>query len=517
MDLPGRPPDAQLIGYAALIDHYGLECASPRRLTAITAIGQRFTERRDGVDWLLLPRSASYRIPGRPIEHLGIALKHEGVDLRVLDRLFRKDIADELAAFVETSRSGLYTRRAWFLYEWMTGRRLPLDDLGPMQYIPALDPNTYIGLRRGERSMRHKVENNLPGVAGFCPLIRRTERLAPDRISGLAEEAQTAVSSADPAVLRRAVSFMLLNESKGSFSIEGERPSRNRLERWGRLIAEAKHIDLSIPSMEALHRLLFEPGDQRFVTYGVRTKAGFVGLHDRDQTPVPDHICARPEDLPGLLTDMFTAFGVMKTGGYDPILSAALLGFGFVFIHPFADGNGRLHRFLLQKALVDLGFNPPGVVLPVSAAILEDLQGYRSALEDYSAPTLDAIEWEPTEDGNVNVLNETGYLYRHFDATRQAEYLVDRVERTIHYSLPAELEYLGRFDDAKRRLAQVIDLPDRLASLFIQFCAQNGGSLSARKREDYFEVLTEQELSRMQAAVQASRIADLGAPTGTTG
>ena len=214
---------------------------------------------------------------------------------------------------------------------------------------------------------------------------------------------------------------------------------------------------------------------------------------------------------------MFTAFGVMKRGGYDPILSAALLGFGFVFIHPFEDGNGRLHRFLLQKALVDLHFNPPGVVLPVSAAILEDLQGYRSALEDYSAPTLDAIEWEPTEDGNVNVLNETGYLYRYFDATRQAEYLVDRVERTIHYSLPAELEYLGRFDDAKRRLAQVIDLPDRLASLFIQFCAQNGGSLSTQKREDYFEVLTEQELSRMQAAVQASRIADLGAPPGTTG
>ena len=518
LELSGRPAETQLIGYAALIEHYGLTCPTPRRLTAFAAVGQRITQRREGVDWLLLPRSAGYRIPGRPIEHLGVALKHEGVDLRLLDRLFQNDLADELAAFVEENKRGLYTRRAWFFYEWMTARRLPIGDLDAAQYVPALDPNRYIVRRRSERSSRHKVDNNLPGVPGFCPLIRRTERLAEDRISGLAEEAKAVVSRADPAVLRRAVGFLLLNESKGSFSIEGEQPPRNRLERWGRLIAEAKDLRLTIASLETLHRSLFDPHDQRFVTYGLRTKDGFVGRHDpRDQSPVPDHISARPGDLASLITDMFSAFALMTSDGYDPLLSAAVLGFGFVFIHPFEDGNGRLHRFMFQKALVDLGFNPPGVVLPISAAILEDLQGYRAALEDYSAPTLDAIDWDATADGNVSVRSETAYLYRYFDATRQAEYLIDRVERTIRHSLPAELDYLQRFDDAKRRLAQVIDIPDRLASLFIQFCAQNGGTLSARKQEEYFAEITAGELSRMEAAVRASGIGQPAwAPT-TTG
>jgi Fic family protein len=41
-----------------------------------------------------------------------------------------------------------------------------------------------------------------------------------------------------------------------------------------------------------------------------------------------------------------------------------------VFIHPFLDGNGRLHRYLIREELSVLGFTPKGIVLPVSAFIL---------------------------------------------------------------------------------------------------------------------------------------------------
>lgn len=512
VELPGRPLDAELLGYAALIDAFELDCPTPRRLTAVAPVGQKTTARREGVDWLLLPRSANYRIPATRIEHLGVALKHEGVDLRVLSRLFSLNIEAELTGYIDANRGGLYTRKAWFLYEWMTGRRLDLPDIQGVQYVPVLDPTVYIGRRRPTRSPRHKIDDNLTGVPGFCPLVRRTERLVEDRIGALAEEARAMVSGADPAVLRRAVGFMLLNESKGSFGIEGETPPRNRLERWGRLIAEAGDIRLSVATLEDLHRTLFDEKQQRFVTYGLRTIGGFVGRHDRDQTPLPDHVSARPEDVPPLVEALLAAFDLLKRSRYDAVLTAALIGFGFVFVHPFEDGNGRLHRFLFQKALVDMGFNPQGVVLPVSAAILEDLPGYRAALEDYSVPTLARIDWEPTADGNVQVNNETAYLYRYFDATRQAEYLVDRIERTIRFALPAELEYLHRFDDAKRRLAQVVDMPDRLASLFIQFCAQNGGRLGGSRRQSYFPQLDGPELERMEEAVRASGIAESNSP-----
>lgn len=509
--LPGRPLGAQLIGYSALIDHYDLDGPPPRRLTAIAAVGQKVTHVHEGVEWLLLPKGARFKVPERPIEHLGVALKHEGVDLRVLNRLFAAAVEQELASYVASNRGGIYTRKAWFLYEWMTGRSLRLEEPYAVQYVPLLDPTQYI-TRRPSRSSHHKIDNNLPGVPEFCPLIRRTERLAADRIAGLAAEARQMVSEADPAVLRRAVGFMLLNESKGSFGIEGETPPRNRLERWGRLIAEAKGISLSPDTLVELHRSLFDTR-QSFVTYGLRTEGGFVGRHDpRDQAPLPDHVSANPEDLPSLLNGLISAFELLKRSRFDPVLTAASIGFGFVFIHPFEDGNGRLHRFLFQKALVDMGFNPPGVVLPVSAAILEDMLGYRNALEDYSAPTLPYIEWEATERGNVRVLNETAHLYRYFDATRQAEYLVDRIERTIRFDLPAELAYLHRFDDAKRRITEIVDLPDRLVSLFIQFCAQNHGSLSQRRREEYFSAIEDDQLARLEAAVRASGIAELAQP-----
>ena len=181
-----------------------------------------------------------------------------------------------------------------------------------------------------------------------------------------------------------------------------------------------------------------------------------------------------------------------------------------MFIHPFEDGNGRLHRFLIQKALVDSGFNPPGVILPVSAAIREDLLGYRAALEDYSLATLKFIDWVSTEQGNVTVTNETDYLYRYFDATRQAEYLVDRIDRTVRFSLPAELEFLQKFDTLKQVISAEIDLPDRIMSLFIQFCAQNAGKISRAKRDQYFSILDDNTIERLEHLVCASGIVDLG-------
>ena len=141
--------------------------------------------------------------------------------------------------------------------------------------------------------------------------------------------------------------------------------------------------------------------------------------------------------------------------------------------------------------------------------ILQDLLGYRAALEDYSVPTLQGIEWEPDQDGNVRVTNDTAYLYRYFDATRQAEYLLDRIEQTVRFSLPAELAYLHRFDEAKRLIAQVADMPDRLVSLFIQFCNQNEGRLSRQKRDIFFAELTDAEVSALEAAVEASGIGGL--------
>ena len=142
--------------------------------------------------------------------------------------------------------------------------------------------------------------------------------------------------------------------------------------------------------------------------------------------------------------------------------------------------------------------------------MLGDLLGYRAALEDDSASTLPFIEWEPTPHGNVRVTSNTADLYRYFDATRQAEYLADCIERTVRIALPAELKFLHRFDDAKRRMAGLVDIPDRLVSLFIQFCVQDNGRLSARKRTDFFPGLSDELVTALEQAARASGITDPG-------
>jgi hypothetical protein len=175
------------------------------------------------------------------------------------------------------------------------------------------------------------------------------------------------------------------------------------------------------------------------------------------------------------------------------------LAFGFVYVHPFEDGNGRLDRYLIHHVLAEHGFNPPGMVFPVSAAILDRIADYRKILESYSARLLPLIEWEPTDQGNVRVLNDTGDYYRFFDATPHAEFLYECVEWTIEVDLPAETSFLKGYDSFRRRVEDIVDMPDSTVDLLFRFLRQNDGTLSRRAREREFAELTEDEVARIEA------------------
>ena len=222
----------------------------------------------------------------------------------------------------------------------------------------------------------------------------------------LASKAQAAVAAVPRDILARTAAFLLLKDSKSSYAIEGERAPQDRIQRWGRAIGEAGRQALSLEELLRLQTIVI--GDTRFVKLGLREEGGFVGEHDRDtHLPLPDHIIARPEDLPSLVDGMI-AFDRSGARHMDGVIAAAVLSFGFVYIHPFVDGNGRIHRYLIHHALAGRGFNPAGVVFPVSSAILERIDAYRAVLEDYSRRLLPVVEWDATADGNVNVQERHG-------------------------------------------------------------------------------------------------------------
>ena len=185
------------------------------------------------------------------------------------------------------------------------------------------------------------------------------------------------------------------------------------------------------------------------------------------------------------------------------MIAATALAFGFVYVHPFVDGNGRIHRYLIHHVLAQRGFNPSGIVFPISAAILERLDAYRAVLEDYSRRLLPAIDWRPTGDGNVEVLNDTADFYRFFDATPHAEFLYACVRKTIEEDLPRETKFLARYDQFRSRIDAIVDMPDRTIDLLFRFLHQHGGQLSKRAREAEFAQLTETEVTAVERAYES--------------
>ena len=298
-------------------------------------------------------------------------------------------------------------------------------------------------------------------------------------------------------MLARAAAFLLLKDSKASYAIEGERPAHNRVERWGRAIGQAGQQRLTTEELLRLQEIVI--ADRRFTHMGWRTEGGFIGVHDRlTNAPVPDHISARWQDVTALVQGLIDTDIRLSDSDYDPVLTATLIAFGFVFIHPFEDGNGRIHRYLIHHVLAEKGFSPKGLVFPVSAAILEHMEDYRQTLEDYSKPRLALIDWKSTPSGNIDVQNDTIDLYRYFDATCQAEFLYECVRQTVERILPEEVNYLARHDQMRTFIETHFDMPDKLIETLIGFLRQGNGRFSKRARTKEFQALTDEETTMLE-------------------
>lgn len=431
--------------------------------------------------------------------HLNFAMRYEHVDLLVLKRIFQAIPPESMKDYVQSAPTSIFTRRAWYLYELLTGSNLKLKDAPTVASIDLLDPHEYFTKPNGILSRRHKVRDNLLGTSRFSPIIRKTEALTAFVNKDLSRSALSIIGRVSKAVIARAASFLLLADSQASFQIEGERPPRNRIERWGRAVMQAGKNPLTKDELIRLQGILIE--DNRFVQPGLRTEGVFLGEHTADGEPLPEFIGARSEDLDELLESLIEANTAMRDAELDPVLQAAATAFGFVYVHPFADGNGRLHRCIIHHTLADRRFTPSGMLFPVSSVMLDWIDSYRETLQAHSSPLMEFIEWTPTPKGNVQVTNDTSDLYRYFDCTQAAEFLYRCVQRTIDVDLPREIDYLSRRDEAVKDIMSLVEMPDRLAEQFVLYVHRNGGKLPNKRRKE-FSALTEKELSQMEEIVR---------------
>lgn len=489
------PRDTELAGYAALIAM--LEVEAPISTPSAVANASVKGGRKVQGGWTIFDKRF---MPKNTLAgQLAFALRHEQTDLLILKRLFQKISPDDIASIAEAEPTGATTRRIWFFYEWLTEKRVAVPDLEQGNYVEALDSRDYF-TSQPVNSQRHRVRDNLLGTPSFCPILRRSDflsRMVDHRWSDAAKEL---VGAIDRQVVARAASFLLLADSQASYQIEGERPPRNRLELWMRAVARAGRRPLSIDELVRLQHIVIEEG--RFIKHGLRDAGGFIGGRDWNNDPSPEHVSARHEDIAELFQGIITCGERMATSEVDAVLQASIMAFAFVFIHPFEDGNGRLHRYMIHHVLAERGYTPTGMIFPVSSVLLKRQAEYGERLRAFTEPLLPFIEWVPTEKQNVRVLNDTADLYRFGDYTEITEFLYECVVTTIEHDLPREIEYLARFDEAKGRIQSFIEMPDEMISSLINFIWQNEGLLAKKHRRGEFEKMTDIEVAATEAVVK---------------
>ena len=498
--MPTSSKEPRPVGYLWLQKRHALNCLPHYVESQVANQNVRRTNSTPNKTAEVYPKS--YWPGETDFDHLEFALKHEGANLGLLRRLLPRYSTKEVAAWVLARPTSAYRRRVWYLYEEFSGKRLALADVTRGNYVDLIDSDSYYtGV--GIRSPRHRVSVNLLGGTDFSPMVRRTRLLKTAEAKRLDEKCRKIIQGIAPEIYARAMQFLYTKETKSSYALEKETPDQKRSQRFVDALRGAAQRDYLLK--DALVELQGTILDARFANAGWRDSVGEQNYVSRSLSLTEEEvhfIPPKPEDLPGLMTAFLSAARRTLDSGIPPVIAAAAIAYPFVFLHPFSDGNGRMHRFLIHYVLSCLRFAPEGMVFPVSATMLHRPRDYDASLEAFSKPLLPLVEYKLDARGKMKVLNETRDFYRYVDCTLMAELLFGFVEETIERELPAEIQFLQQYDIARRLMREVLDLPNRTADLFLRLCVQNQGRLSKTKRKlPDFTKLTADEMVQLEEAV----------------
>jgi hypothetical protein len=132
--------------------------------------------------------------------------------------------------------------------------------------------------------------------------------------------------------------------------------------------------------------------------------------------------------------------------------------------------------------------------------MLRDQLAYDQVLERFSTSIMPFIRYDLDPARGMTVHNDTASLYRYFDATPEVEYLYRCIEETIQRDLRDEIGFIAVFDAALHAVLDIVDMPNRRASLLIKLILQNKGELSKGKRTAFAEI-SDEEIARIESAV----------------
>ncbi|OHX65122.1 Fic family protein [Flammeovirga pacifica] len=480
------------IGYKAVIETFELPMQSPIPLYDKKVKG--FPKDNEGITML---EALFY--------HIQFALKNEGVDLLFFALLSQKLEEEQLIELVQIKHTGETARRIWFLVEFASKKTLPIPDLKyRKEYVNALDENIQFGLSEGIVSKRHRVINNLPGTSDFCPLATKTDEIVKytEKYKGFSISSLFVSSDTNTILIEKMAYSLLLKDSKSSFIIEGEKINNRRAQEFAKVLRKAgKHL-VTDAFLLSLQQEIMK--GSKFNKLGFRTEGGFIGEHDYETgEPIPSHISARHEDIAPLMNGLYKSISLVESdSNFDSMIAAATVAFGFVNIHPFFDGNGRVHRYLINHILSLKKISLPNGTFPISAAIRYHIEAYSKVLSAYSNSIIDYIDWVETEDLNVKVLSDSAVYYRFFDATAFSLFLYECFDYAITVLIPNELTLTFHFNAFKEKVKAQYDMEEHHYSLLFNYLEQGNGLLSKNAIKKFFNEYSPDDITYFENCYQ---------------
>jgi len=479
------------VGYAWLVERLNLNVRPLKRPASVSSSVNR---RVDSDARILFPTGVA--LEDSPVGHLEFALRHEGVNLEIIDAAFEQLDPRDLLVRIQAKPSGEHIRRLCFLWEWLTGKALPVSLNLRGSYVDLFPEDEYYTAPNPVRSPKFRVRDNALGTAEFCPVVHRAAvSLKPD-LQALLQEAQSTLDALeDPELYSRVLSYLYLSETRGSYAIESETPSADKQERFVQLLKRAGEPgaiteDWLVNLQNAVVRDVYsQEASYRTEQNWLEEASGRITF-----LPVPAAELRR-------VMQGWEAFVNDTSRCADVLVKAACAAFGFVYIHPFMDGNGRLHRFLIQHVLARSAFMAPETVIPVSAVIERNIPAYLDVLTGFSRQVTRLWDYRRGDQGPVILRTPGSRAYRFFEADREIAFLHATIKQAVQEEIPRELAWLRGYDEAFTTLNNELDLPRKDLAALIRIAQSNKGVLSGHRRKQYSHI-PDIVLNRIEAVVQ---------------
>jgi hypothetical protein len=479
------------IGYSHLVDTLKLNVLPlARPAFANSSVNRRV----DSDTRILFPPGVA--LENTLVGHLEFALRHEGVNLEVIDAVFEHMSPDELISRLRETPTGEHIRRACFLWEWLTGGELNTGVVVKGGYVDLFPEDVYYTSNQSTRAPNFRVRNNALGTPDFCPIVHRASIPQAPSLPELMRLAQSTLDAVDdPELYRRALAYLYLSETRGSYAIESETPSSNKQERFVQLLKNAgEPVKVEEAWLAKLQNVIVRDVYSQEASY--RTKQNWMEDNAGRLSFIPTPI----RDLSRVMKG-WEGFVNDEKRCADVLVKAACAAFGFVYLHPFMDGNGRLHRFLIQHILARSALMRPETVIPVSAVIEQNIPAYVAVLTAFSRPVTALWDYRRGDPEPVFLSDPGSRAYRFIQADREVAFLYDMIKQAVQEEIPRELAWLQGYDLAFAILNKELDLPQKDLSALIRMIQSNQNTLSAKRRKQYGH-LPEEVLNRIEEVVQ---------------